>query len=75
MRFDSLITNVELEGSGFVIRDNVIINNRGRGMQIKAGNGVIERNSILGPAWWGMQVRRSLPFLPLADTLSAQSSG
>ncbi len=57
MRFDSLITNMDIEGSGFVVRDNTMMNNRGRGLLVKASNGVIERNNILGPAWWGMQVR------------------
>ena len=57
MRFDSLITNMDIEGSGFVVRDNTMMNNRGRGLLVKASNGLIERNVILGPAWWGMQVR------------------
>ena len=57
MRFDSLITNMDIEGSGFVVRDNIMMNNRGRGLLVKASNGLIERNTILGPAWWGMQVR------------------
>lgn len=57
MRFDSLITNMDVTGSGFVVRDNTMMNNRGRGLLVKASNGLIERNTILGPAWWGMQVK------------------
>lgn len=61
MRFDSVISNADHKGSGFAVRDNVIMNNRGKGMVVKSGNGVIEGNAILGPAWWGMQVRVPSP--------------
>lgn len=91
MRFDSMIANADVQGSGFVIRQNTIINNRGRGVLIKASNGIIERNAILGPAWWGMQVgalclrcsqpSRSTPpvemtaFGSLAGFLAGESNG
>jgi hypothetical protein len=61
MRFDSVISNADHKGSGFAVRNNVIMNNRGKGMVIKSGAGVIEGNAILGPAWWGMQVRVPSP--------------
>ena len=34
----------------------MIMNNRGRGMLIKAGNGVIEGNTIIRPTFWPVQV-------------------
>jgi parallel beta-helix repeat protein len=56
MAFDSLIVNYGMEGTGFSIRNNIVMNNRGRGILLKSGNGVVDGNKIVAPAWWGMQV-------------------
>ncbi len=41
-------------GSGFAIRDTTVFNNRARGMLIKAGNGIIEDNTIDGSVICGI---------------------
>ena len=56
LAFDNMIASSEHTGAGFELRDNVIMNNRGRGMLIKAGNGIIEGNTIIRPTFWPMQV-------------------
>ncbi len=61
LAFDNLISSSEHTGSGFELRDNVIMNNRGRGMLIKAGNGVMEGNTIIRPTFWPVQVSAQCP--------------
>ena len=54
--FDSMIASPGHVGAGFQLRENIIFNNRGRGMLIKAGDGVIEGNTIVRPTFWPIQV-------------------
>ena len=61
LAFDTLISSSEHTGSGFELRDNVIMNNRGRGMLVKAGNGVMEGNTIIRPTFWPVQVTAQCP--------------
>ena len=60
LAFDNVITSLFNVGSNFEIRDNIVINNRGRGLLIKAGNGVIDNNYIKGTSFWPMQVSSTL---------------
>ena len=55
--FDSVLANKGQQGTGLEIRDNVVAHNRGRGLLIKAGGGIVSGNSIVNPAWWGIMVR------------------
>lgn len=54
--FDTMIASPGHVGAGFQLRENVIVNNRGRGMLIKAGDGVIDGNTIVRPTFWPIQV-------------------
>ena len=56
LEFDNLIANAGRVGSGFEVRDNLIMNNRGRGILLKAGNGSVEGNTIFRPTFWPIQV-------------------
>ena len=56
LAFDTMIASSGHMGAGFELRDNVIMNNRGRGMLIKAGNGDVEGNTIIRPVFWPVQV-------------------
>ena len=57
--FDCVIANPAETGNGLSLTSNTISQNRGRGLLIKAGNGNIASNTITGPKFWGMQVRRA----------------
>lgn len=46
--FDWLASNPAANGSGYVIRNNVIRNNRARGILLKADDGLVEGNTIDG---------------------------
>ena len=67
--FDSVLANEGHLGTGLEIRDNVIAHNRGRGLLIKAGGGVVIGNSIINPAWWGIMVRPSITSLLLLASI------
>ena len=56
LEFDNLIANPGHVGSGFEVRDNLIMNNRGRGILLKAANGSVEGNTIVRPTFWPIQV-------------------
>jgi len=56
LTFDNFIANPGHTGSGFELRNNTIMNNRGRGMLVKAGNGVVEGNTVIRPTFWPLQV-------------------
>lgn len=56
LTFDNMIANPGAIGSGFEIRDNTIMNNRGRAIIVKAGDGVVEGNAIIRPTFWPIQV-------------------
>ena len=58
--FDSFIANREHQGAGLQIINNTISGNRGRGLLIKAGNGTLQGNTIVNPAWWGIMVSGTL---------------
>ncbi len=46
--FDWLVSNSDTNGSGYVLRGNLIRNHRARGMLLKADHGVVENNTIDG---------------------------
>jgi len=46
--FGTLLSTPNAEGSGFVVRNNQIRNNRARGILVKADNGLIEGNTVDG---------------------------
>lgn len=46
--FGTLLATPNAEGSGFVVRNNQIRNNRARGILVKADNGLIEGNTVEG---------------------------
>lgn len=50
------ISDTSANGSGFIVRNCVIRNNRARGMIIKGDNGVIENNMISGCSVGGIEV-------------------
>ncbi|CAF1447747.1 unnamed protein product [Rotaria sordida] len=60
---NDFISNIESTGSGYVLKENVILNHRARGMLLKAHDGLIESNLINGSSisglvmqpefWWG----------------------
>ena len=50
------ISDTNANGSGFIVRNCVIRNNRARGMIIKGDNGVIENNMISGCSVGGIEV-------------------
>jgi hypothetical protein len=50
------ISDPAADGSGFVIRNCVIKNNRGHGMVIKASDGLIEDNRIAGCMYTGIAI-------------------
>ena len=54
--FDCLLVDVNYQGNGFQITGNSIGNNRGNGVILKAGNGLITSNSIQSPKFWSIQV-------------------
>ena len=54
--FQDRISDTNANGGGFVIRNCVILNNRARGMIIKADNGIIENNVIDGSSVGGIEV-------------------
>ena len=54
--FDYLASNPNTSGSGFVLRNNTISNHRGRGMILKADNGLVEGNVINGSTISGIHV-------------------
>ncbi len=54
--FEDRISDTNASGSGFVVRGCVIRNNRARGMNIKADNGVIENNIVDGSSVGGIEV-------------------
>lgn len=56
LTFDNFIANPGHTGSGFELRNNTIMNNRGRGMLVKAGNGIVEGNTVIRPTFWPLQV-------------------
>ena len=56
LEYDNLIANPDHVGSGFEVRENLIMNNRGRGILLKAGNGSVEWNTIFRPTFWPLQV-------------------
>ncbi len=51
-----LVANVEVMGSGFVIRNNVFKNNRAHGIFIRASDGLIENNTIEGTMMAGILI-------------------
>ena len=57
--FQDRICDTNANGSGFVIRNCVIRNNRARGMIIKADNGIIENNTVEGSSVGGIEVAPS----------------
>lgn len=61
--FDSLATNAECQGDGFVVKGNSILNNRARGMLITASNGLIENNIISGSTIAGIVISPELYWL------------
>ncbi|HEX3133835.1 MAG TPA: right-handed parallel beta-helix repeat-containing protein, partial [Planctomycetota bacterium] len=46
--FDWLVSNRDTNGSGFMLKDNLIRNHRARGMLLKADDGVVENNTVDG---------------------------
>lgn len=50
------VYNLDYAASGFVVSENVITENRGGGMVIRASNGVVSKNQIIDVAHWGMWV-------------------
>jgi hypothetical protein len=54
--FEDRISDINANGSGFIVRHCVIQQNRARGMIIKASNGVIEDNTIDGSSMGGIEV-------------------
>ncbi len=55
-RYADRISDTNANGSGFIVRNCVIRNNRARGMIIKGDNGVIENNMISGCSVGGIEV-------------------
>ena len=70
LAFDNMVASSGHTGAGFELRDNVIMNNRGRGMLIKAGNGVVEGNTIIRPTFWPMQVTQPMFLVQTSMTLT-----
>ena len=56
LAFDCLLAPRNELGSSFVVRNNIIANNRGRGILLKASHGTVADNWVHGPKFWGMQV-------------------
>ncbi len=52
--FQYLISNPAANGSGYIIRNNIIRNHRARGMLLKAENGIVEGNIIEGSTIGGI---------------------
>ncbi len=52
--FDYLASNSAASGSGYVLRNNTILNHRARGMILKADNGLVEANTIDGSTMGGI---------------------
>ena len=52
--FDYLASNPAASGSGYILRNNTILNHRARGMVLKADNGVVEGNTIEGSTMGGI---------------------
>lgn len=57
--FDYLASNPSANGSGFVLRNNTIMNHRGQGMILKGDNGTVEGNVIDGSSEVGIKVAPS----------------
>ena len=56
LQFDCSVTSSSELDSSFAIVNNTVGNNRGRGIELKAGYGTVSRNTILGPKFWGIEV-------------------
>lgn len=54
--FDGLVCSKERFGAGFVVKNNVIRNNRARGILIKSSDGLVEGNTIDGSTISGILV-------------------
>ncbi len=54
--FEDRICDTNAIGSGFIVRHCVILQNRGRGMLIKADNGIIEDNTVDGSSVGGIEI-------------------
>lgn len=52
--FQYLVSNPAANGSGYIIRNNIIRNHRARGMLLKAENGLVEGNIIEGSTIGGI---------------------
>ncbi|HEY3329624.1 MAG TPA: right-handed parallel beta-helix repeat-containing protein [Capsulimonadaceae bacterium] len=52
--FDDLICNLDTLGSGYIARNNTIRFNRGRGLLLKAEDGLVENNTIEGSTMAGI---------------------
>ncbi|MEX0986620.1 MAG: hypothetical protein WD052_04010 [Bacteroidales bacterium] len=52
--FQYLVSNPAANGSGYIIRNNIIRNHRARGMLLKAENGLVEDNIIEGSTIGGI---------------------
>jgi hypothetical protein len=60
---NDFISNIDSTGSGYVLKENIILNHRARGMLLKAHDGLVESNLINGSSisglvmqpelWWG----------------------
>ncbi len=58
--FDDLVSDPNRNGSGFIIRDCTVKDNRARGLLIKADNGIIEGNKIEWSSMEGIVVAPEL---------------
>ena len=54
--FDYVAGNPNASGSGFLLLNNTILNHRGRGMILKADNGIVEGNVIDGSTVAGIAI-------------------
>ena len=62
-----LLSSPDRNGSGFVVRGNIIKNHRARGILIKASDGVVENNDIDGSSIAGILLTPEITFWMEAD--------
>jgi uncharacterized protein (TIGR03437 family) len=54
--FDFIATNPGANGDGYVFQNNTVLNNRGRGINLKAGSGLVQGNTIDGSTMAAIRV-------------------
>ncbi|CEK16549.1 Right handed beta helix region [Chthonomonas calidirosea] len=58
--FEGLVSDPDEDGSGYVLRNNIIRNNRARGLLLKADDGLVENNTIDGSTIAGIVIAPEL---------------